>query len=254
MPTRRQLLQSASALALVASLPRCAAVSEPPVSRARIAFADIPRSDFGFATTADEVAAAYNLRGMTALVTGCNSGLGYESMRTLAARGAHVLGTGRTMEKAAAARDQVLAEFPAATITPLVCELTSMASVAACAATVTGLDQPLDILMCNAGIMALPELEQVEVQVDGSPLLLEKQFVVNHLGHFLLTRQLLPQVLAARQGRVVMVSSGGYTLAPEGGILFDDLAYSEGYQPFKAYGQTKLANILLARELTRPLF
>ena len=254
MTTRRQLLQSTSALALAAILPRCASVAEQKPPLQPVAFADIPRSDYGFATTADEVVAGMNLSGKTVLLTGCNSGLGYESLRTLAARGAHVIGTARTMEKA----EQACVSVGGKT-TPLVCELTDMSSVVACADAANDLNTPIDILICNAGIMALPKLEQVEIKAGGQTIKLEKQFVVNHLGHYLLTRRLLPQVEAAPAGRIVMVSSMGYTLAPDGGIQFDNLSgdsCTEGkcYQPFKNYGQTKLANILFSNELNRRYF
>ena len=235
MTTRRRLIQSTSALALSSFLPRA-------LWSAQIPFDDIPRSDYGFATTCDDVVAGYDLVGQTVLITGCNSGLGYESMRVLAAAGAHVIGAARNMEKAEKACASVEGQT-----TPLVCELTNMNSVVACAAAVQALDKPLDILMCNAGIMALPKLEQVDV--DGT--LLEKQFVVNHLGHYLLTRHLLPQVEAASAGRIVHVSSMGYELAPEGGIQFDNLSGDNGYQPFKNYGQTKLANALFSLELSQ---
>jgi NAD(P)-dependent dehydrogenase (short-subunit alcohol dehydrogenase family) len=241
--TRRQLLQSSSALALAAILPRCATTGEKGsgLSPYPTLLTDIPRSDYGFATTADDVVAGYDLSGKTVLITGCNSGLGYESLRTLAAAGAHVIGTARTMEKA----QQACASVGGKT-TPLVCELTDMNSIVTCANAVNGIDAPIDILICNAGIMALPKLEQIDV----NGTLLEKQFVVNHLGHYLLTRRLLPQVQAAQAGRIVMVSSVGYTLAPAGGIQFDDLSASIKYKPFPAYGQTKLANILFSNELS----
>ena len=186
MTTRRQLLQSTSALALAAVLPRCASITEPKPPRQPVAFDDIPRSDYGFDTTADEVVAGLNLAGKTALVTGCNSGLGYETLRTLSLAGVHVIGTARTMEKAEQACASV--EGPGkGQCTPLVCELTDMNSVVACAAAVADMNKPLDILICNAGIMALPELELVDI----NGVMLEKQFVVNHLGHYLLTRRLL---------------------------------------------------------------
>jgi NAD(P)-dependent dehydrogenase (short-subunit alcohol dehydrogenase family) len=246
MTTRRQILQTTSALAIAAMLPRCASLREPPPPRQRVAFADIPRSDYGFSTTADEVVAGLDLTGLTALITGCNSGLGYESLRVLARAGVHVIGAARTLAKA----EEACASVGGST-TPVVLELSDMNSVAACAESASDWldanDKPLDILMCNAGIMAVPDLEQVEV--DGK--LLERQFVVNHLGHYLLTRRLLSQVTAAEQGRIVMVSSGGYRLAPDGGILFDDLGYNDSYKPFKAYGQSKLANVLMAKELSR---
>ena len=232
---RRVLLQTSAATAVAACLPRALFAKD-------IAFADIPRSDFGFATTCDDVAKGRDLAGKTVLITGCNSGLGYESLRTLAAHGAHVIGAARTQEKA----DQACASVGGKT-TPVVCELTSMQSVVQCAEAVQALDKPVDVLMCNAGVMALPKLEQVDV----NGVMLERQFVINHLGHYLLTRRLLPEVQAAPAGRIVNVSSGGYAMAPKGGIQFDNLSGDGGYQAFKAYGQTKLANILLAKELTR---
>jgi len=228
---RRRVLQAGSMLAVTSVLPR-------PLWAAGMRLEDIPRSDYGFATTCDEVAAGHDLSGKTVLITGCNSGLGYESMRVLAAQGAHVIGTGRTLEKARAACDSVSGKT-----TPLVCELTDFDSVVACADAVMAIGEPIDVLMCNAGIMALPKLEQVNG--------LEKQFVVNHLGHYILTRRLLGQVEAAPAGRIVIVSSVGYKNAPPEGIQFDNLSGENGYKPFTAYGQTKLANALFSRELAR---
>ncbi len=225
---RRGFIRSGSTLTFASLLP----------AQLLASIEDIPVSPFGFATTADEVAEGIDLAGKTLLITGCNSGLGYESMKTIAAHGAHVIGTARTMEKAVNACDSVDGKT-----TPLVCELTDFDSVVACADSVQALDVPLDVLMCNAGIMALPELEQVNG--------IEKQFVVNHLGHFILTTRLLPQVEAAPEGRIVMVSSIGYKNAPKAGIEFDNLSWNRGYKPFTAYGQTKLANALFAFELAR---
>lgn len=236
---RRYLLRSGSLLAISSLLPAW-------VRAGFIPFDDIPRSSYGFATTCDQVAAGYDLTGKTVLITGCNSGMGYESLRTLAEHGAHVIGTARTLAKAEEACASVNPDGKLRT-TPLACELTDMASVKACANAAGELDAPLDILLCNAGIMALPKLAQV--QVDG--VTLEQQFVVNHLGHYLLTRLLLPRLDAAQAARVVMVSSVGYTLAPPGGIQFDNLSGGEGYRPFTAYGQSKLANILMSGELSR---
>lgn len=257
--TRRQLLQSGSALALAAMLPRCASVGKEPLTP--VAFADIPRSDYGFETTCDEVIAGMNLAGKTVLITGCNSGLGLESLRVMASAGADVIGTVRTAEKSqlvnTMARDGQWLADGGGSITTVVCELTDMNSVAGCADQVSEMlssgslaGRHIDVLMCNAGIMALPERETIDV----NGVMLEKQFVVNHLGHYLLTRKLLPAVEAANAPRIVNVSSFGYTIAPEGGIRFDDLAYADGYQAFKAYGQTKLANILFTHELDRRYF
>lgn len=225
---RRDFLVAGSTLAISTLLP----------IRLRAGIEDIPRSPFGFATTADEVAEGIDLTGRTVLITGCNSGLGYESMKTMAARGAHVIGAARTAEKARTACDSVEGRT-----TPVVCELTDFDSIVVCANEVQSLDVPIDVLMCNAGIMALPKLEQVYG--------LEKQFVVNHLGHYILTRRLLEQVEAAPAGRIVMVSSIGYRNAPKEGIQFDNLSGENGYKAFTAYGQTKLANALFSMELAK---
>jgi WW domain-containing oxidoreductase len=102
------------------------------------------------------------------------------------------------------------------------------------------------MVICNAGVMEIPTLEQVRG--------IEKHFVTNHLGHFLLVNRLLPQITSAPQGRVVVVSSGSsYRDAPAAGIEFDNLSGERGYEPRKAYGQSKLANVLFARELARRL-
>ncbi len=197
-----------------------------------------PIGPFGAESTAEEVTAGLDLAGRTALVTGGTSGLGLETSRVLALRGAHVLVTGRTLEKAKAA----CATLPGRT-TPIELELERWDTVAAAADLVRTLGMPIDMLVCNAGIMALPTLEQV-----GG---LEKQFVVNHLGHFILVNRLLPQVKAAPQGRVVAVSSAGYRWAPPAGIEFDNLSGERGYEPDKMYGQSKLANGLMTLELAR---
>ena len=198
----------------------------------------VPVSAFDAESTAEEVTAGLDLTGRTALVTGCNSGLGYETMRVLAQRGAHVIGTGRTLEKA---RD-ACASVDGRT-TPVALELAQFDTVVACADVVRQLQTPIDMLICNAGIMALPELRQ--------DYGLERHFVVNHLGHFILVNNLLDLVKAAPQGRVVIVGSSGYQWAPEVGIEFDNLSGERGYEPNRAYGHSKLANGLFTLELAR---
>ncbi|MSR10120.1 MAG: SDR family oxidoreductase [Gammaproteobacteria bacterium] len=195
---------------------------------------------FDKATTAEEVTAGLDLKGQTALVTGATSGIGLETARVLALRGAHVLVTGRTLEKARAACEAIPGRA-----TPLACELEDFDGVAECAARVTQLGVPLDMLICNAGIMAPPSLELVRG--------LEKQYVVNHLSHFLLVQRLLGAVQAATAGRVVLVSSSAHKWAPAGGIAFDNLTGEKGYDPRVFYGQSKLANALVARELAKRL-
>ena len=202
--------------------------------------AGVPVGPFGRDSTAEEVTEGIDLRGKVALVTGATSGLGLETMRVLALRGAHVIGTGRTLEKAREACASVQGKT-----TPVAMELERFETIAAAADTVGDLGLPIDMLVCNAGIMALPQLEQVYG--------LEKHFVVNHLGHFILANRLLPQVKAAKQGRVVVVSSYGYVWSPPAGIEFDNLAGTRDYEPNKMYGQSKLANALFAFELARRL-
>lgn len=200
----------------------------------------VPLSPFDAESTAEEVTAGIDLTGKTVLVTGATSGLGLETMRVLALRGAHVIGTGRTLEKAKAACDSISGRT-----TPVALELERWDTIVSATDLIKTLGMPIDMLICNAGIMALPELEQVYG--------LEKHFVVNHLGHFLLVNRLLPQVQAAEQGRVVVVSSMGYQWAPADGIEFDNLSGERGYDPNKMYGQSKLANGLFSLELSRQL-
>jgi len=232
---RRRLLAATPAVLATPYLAGCDQPEELPLPP------DIPIGPFGAKSTAEEVTAGIDLTGKTALVTGCNSGLGYETMRVLAMRGAHVFGAGRTLEKATAACASV-----AGKTTPVVIELSDFASVAAGAEDVRQQTETLDMLICNAGIMELPELELVNG--------VERQFAVNHLGHFVLVNQLLPQVMAAPQGRVVMVSSGqALRNAPPEGIDFDNLAGERSYDPALAYGRSKLANVLCALELSQRL-
>jgi NAD(P)-dependent dehydrogenase (short-subunit alcohol dehydrogenase family) len=195
-------------------------------------------SGFGYGSTAEQVTEGLSLEGKTILVTGCNSGLGLEAMRVLAQRGARVLGTARTLEKARAACAAV-----GGTAVPYACELSDPSSVRACVEAVKRGGERLDAIICNAGIMALPKLEQVHG--------IELQFFTNHIGHFMLVTGLLDRL--ADDGRVVMLSSGAHTMAPREGIRFDDLAGARGYTPWGHYGQSKLANLLFAKELARRL-
>jgi NAD(P)-dependent dehydrogenase (short-subunit alcohol dehydrogenase family) len=206
-------------------------------SSALRASAETPRSAFGAESTAEEVTAGLDLSGMTAIVTGCNSGIGFETMRVLALRGAHVIGTARTREKGLEACSKVKGRA-----TPVVLELTDFASVIACADRIRALAPRIDMLILNAGIV-VGKLEQVYG--------LEKHFVVNHLAHFLLTTCVLDLVKAARQGRVVTVGSGNHREAPLGGIQFDALS-GKGWEG-RGYHHSKLANGLFSLELARLL-
>lgn len=239
---RRRILQGAVTAALVSgALLRAPAASASPCRGPQPRPAgELPYSDFGLTATAEAVTEGVDLRGKTALVTGCNSGLGLETMRVLAERGAHVIGTARTAEKAAAACSSISGKT-----TPLVAELSDFSSIEQCAIAARKLGMPIDMLICNAGIMALPQLTLSQG--------IELQFLVNHLGHFLLTTRLLEQVKAAEQGRIVILSSCAHQLAPPQGIDFDNLDGSRGYVGWTAYGRSKLANGLFAMELSRRL-
>jgi WW domain-containing oxidoreductase len=199
-------------------------------------FASKGPSGFGYSSTAEQVTAGLSLQGQTILVTGCNSGLGLETMRVLALRGARVAGTARTREKAEGACKSVKGET-----LPFACELSEPVSVDACVAAVKAAGLKLDAIICNAGVMALPKLER--------PYGYEQQFFTNHVGHFILVTGLLDQL--TESGRVVVLSSGLHVRAPKGGIEFDNLDGSKGYDGWKNYAQSKFANVLFAKELAR---
>jgi WW domain-containing oxidoreductase len=195
-------------------------------------------SGFGYASSAEDVTAGLSLTGKTILITGCNSGLGFEAMRVLAMRGAHIVGAARTAEKATAAGKQVTGK-----VTGVACELSDPKSVRACVETVKGLGVKLDVIIANAGIMALPKLKQAFGY--------ELQFFTNHIGHFILVTGLLDTL--SDDARVVVLSSAAHLGAPKGGIEFDNLSGERGYKPWAAYGQSKFANILFAKELAKRL-
>lgn len=193
---------------------------------------------FGYASTAEEVTEGLDLSGKTYLLTGCNSGIGLETLRVLSLRGGHVVAAARTQARAREALSHLSASG-----TPVACELSEPVSVRACVDSVRQLDRPLDAIICNAGIMALPRAE--------TKAGCELQFLTNHVGHFMLVTGL--QKALADEGRIVVVSSDAHRRAPAVGIRFDDLAGAKEYSPWGHYGQSKLANILFARALARRL-
>ncbi len=180
--------------------------------------------------------------GKTILITGGNSGLGYESARALAANGARVVIASRNTAKAEQARADILQETPGAQIDIAALDLADLGNVRAFAQGFMAEHDALHGLLNNAGVMALPYRQSP----DGH----EMQLAVNHLGHFALTGHLLPVLLATPASRVVTVSSVQHFW---GRIFFDNLHGERGYERWTRYAQSKLANVLFAKELDRRL-
>ena len=178
--------------------------------------------------------------GRTAVVTGANSGLGFHTSRVLAARGATVLMACRDEQRGADALARVKDEAPGADAHLVRLDLADLASVRSAAQEIRERAPRLDLLVNNAGVMALPRRETA----DG----FEMQLGTNHLGHYALTGLLLGPLLAAPAARVVSVSSSAHKF---GKLRLDDLQSQRSYGRWKAYGQSKLANLLFMTELQR---
>ncbi len=218
-----------------ATLASCGGVEKTPTP-------DIARSPFDAESTAEEVTEGIDLKDKIAIVTGCSSGIGFETMRVLALRGAYVLGTSRSLDRAQAACNRVQGVTSA-----LELELSNPESVVACAEQIRSLKFPIDILVCNAGYRGGGNDREL---VNG----VERHFAINHLGHFILANRLLDRLYFGWQARIVVVASRtSYTDAPEEGIRFDDLSLADGYSDAMAYGHSKLANVLFAHGLARRL-
>jgi len=178
--------------------------------------------------------------GKTAIVTGATGGLGYETALALARAGADVILTGRDERKGQSAIEKIGREVLGAKIAFESLDLANLAAVAAFAKRIQARPS-LDLLINNAGVMALPRRQ---VTADG----FEMQLGTNHLGHFALTARLLPLLRLASAPRVVSVSSLAHRT---GSIDFGDLQGERHYSPWKAYGQSKLACLMFALELQR---
>lgn len=180
--------------------------------------------------------------GRTALVTGGNSGLGFHTCRLLAARGARVLLASRSAERGEQAKIKIEAELPHALVEVISLDLADLDSVQRCADRLLSDSERLDLLVNNAGVMAIPRQETAQG--------FERQFGVNHLGHFALTGSLLPLILKTPGSRIVNVSSIAHR---SGRMNFSDLHSRQKYSAFGAYAQSKLANLLFTFELQRRL-
>jgi NAD(P)-dependent dehydrogenase (short-subunit alcohol dehydrogenase family) len=181
-------------------------------------------------------------RGRTAVVTGANSGIGYAAARELARRGAHVVLACRSEQRGAAALERMSAEVPDGSLELIRLDLGDLGSVREFAAAYARARDRLDLLVNNAGVMAVAEGRTA----DG----FETQFGTNHLGHFALTGLLLPMLLATPGARVVTVSSFMHLRA---NIDIDDLNTERSYGRWLAYGRSKTANLLFTHELARRL-
>lgn len=198
---------------------------------------------FGASTTADEVLDGLDLAGRRILVTGGSGGLGKEAARALAARGAQIVLAARSEEKLAAAKADIEAQVPGASLDTLVLDLASLASVRSAAKAFLERYDSLDVLINNAGVMACP----LARTTDG----FEMQFGVCHLGHFLFTCLLVPALLRGAPARVVNLSSGGHQIAD---VDLEDPNYLQrDYDKWQSYGQAKSANVLFSVALNQRL-
>ena len=183
------------------------------------------------------------MAGKTCVVTGATSGIGEVTARELAAKGARVLLVGRSAARCEATAGRIRGRVPGADVEFLVADLSSQAEVRRVAAEILGKTPRLDVLVNNAGALFTKRAESV----DG----IEMTLALNHLGYFVLTSLLLDALRAGAPSRVVSVSSDAHKMV--GGIDFDDLQGRRRYSGLRAYGQSKLANILFTTELARRL-
>lgn len=182
-------------------------------------------------------------QGRLALITGANSGIGFQAARYLSRAGTSVILGCRNAAKGEAARAKILAEQPSAKVEVRVLDMADLDSIRHFATQFLSEQAPLDLLINNAGVMAIPERRTTQQGF-------EMQFGTNHLGHFALTGLLLPSLLIQPSSRIVTVAS----IAHKGGTLnFDDLNAERSYDPRKAYQQSKLANLVFGVELDRRL-
>ncbi|XP_049933024.1 short-chain dehydrogenase TIC 32, chloroplastic-like isoform X6 [Nymphaea colorata] len=207
-------------------------------------------SGFGACSTAEEVTEGIDASNITTIVTGATSGIGMETARVLALRGATVIIAARSKVRGEKAKVKIAEEVADAKIEVMELDLSSLASVRSFAAAFLSSNKPLHLLINNAGIFGYP----FQLSADG----IELQFASNHIGHFLLTNLLLEKMKATAlesgiEGRIVIVSSAGHSMTYKSGIRFKNINNPSGHVRFKAYGQSKLANILHAKELARCL-
>jgi NAD(P)-dependent dehydrogenase (short-subunit alcohol dehydrogenase family) len=206
-----------------------------------------PGQKFGRRSTAEQVSEGIDLAGIHAIVTGANTGIGKETSRVLALRGAEVTMACRNGEKAAEARQQILdsagERIPKAGLRLLQLDLADLASVRRAAGEVLATDRPIHLLINNAGIM-IPDRRETK---DG----FEAHFGTNHLGHFLFTNLLLDRIRASAPARIINVSSDALHFASLTPHLDDVNWTTRRWSGWRSYGDSKLMNLVFSRELTR---
>ncbi|CAA7037439.1 unnamed protein product [Microthlaspi erraticum] len=209
-------------------------------------------SGFSSRSTAEEVTHGVDGTGLTAIVTGASSGIGVETARVLALRGVHVVMAVRNTGSGAKVKQDIVNQVPGAKLDVMELDLSSMDSVKKFASDFKSAGLPLNLLINNAGIMACPFM----LSKDN----IELQFATNHLGHFLLTKLLLDTMKntsreSKREGRIVNLSSEAHKYSYPEGVRLDKNKINDksSYSSFRAYGQSKLCNVLHANELSKQL-
>uniref|UniRef100_A0A453HIL7 Short-chain dehydrogenase TIC 32, chloroplastic n=1 Tax=Aegilops tauschii subsp. strangulata TaxID=200361 RepID=A0A453HIL7_AEGTS len=205
-------------------------------------------SGFGSASTAEDIAAGIDASHLTAIVTGATNGIGKETARVLALRGANVIIPARTLESGMKVKESLAEEVPSSKLHVMEMDLSSLDSVRSFAGSFNSSHKHLNVLINNAGIMACP----FQLSKDG----IELQFATNHLGHFLLTNLLLDKMKSTAketgvQGRIVNLASTAHRRSDGKGFDLNKLNNESKYNAFSAYSHSKLANILHANELSR---
>ncbi len=191
-------------------------------------------SGFGWSSTTDDVLEGKDLSGCTVFITGANSGLGQETARAMASKGAHVVMAGRDQDKLDEAVAAIRADVPLAELDTITVDLGSLENIRASTSRARQRFAKIDILINNAGVMATPFTHTA----DG----FEMQFGTNHLGHFALTGELMPLLERGTAKRIVNLSSRGHHMGP---VHFDDPNFEHRpYDPWGSYGQSKTANVL----------
>jgi len=206
------------------------------------------KSGFAASSTAEDVTKGVDGTGLTAIVTGATSGIGLETARVLALRGVNVVMPVRTLESGKKVAESIVEKIPNAKLEVMELDISSQESVRKFASEYCSKGLPLNILILNAGIMTPP----FSLSKDN----IELQFATNHVGNFLLTNLLLDTMKktakeSGKEGRIVILSSEIHRMTYKEGIRFDKINDEKSYSAFSAYGQSKLANALHAKELTR---